>query len=337
MKVSYETMKQTIKEAFLNAGLNEEQAELCATTHTDTSRDGVYSHGLNRVPSFIQYVKKSWVKPESTIELVHARGAVENYDGHEGIGIINAFYAADRAVELAKEHGMACVTLKNTSHWMRGGTYTRHIAAKGYIGMAWINTESVMPAWGAKSPSVGNCPFCLAIPRAKGMIALDMAMSQYAFGKLGVYELAGKNLPFPGGYDKDGSLTCNPGEIIESKRLLPVGYWKGSGMSLALDMAAAAMANGLTGADQDKEGKMNCSSCCQIFIAVDPYLFASEEEIQAKWDERIDAFHQADPVDENTNIFYPGERTELTRAKSLIDGIEVDESIWAEVQLLAKK
>ena len=97
-------------------------------------------------------------------------------------------------------------------------------------------------------------------------------MSQYAYGKLGVYRLAGKQLPYPGGFDKDGNLTSDPGAIEDSKRILPTGYWKGSGMALALDMAAALMANGKCGTDMDNENRGSCTGCCQIFIAYDPCL-----------------------------------------------------------------
>ena len=73
--------------------------------------------------------------------------------------------------------------------------------------MSWINAESCMPLWGSDKRSVGNNPFCMAIPREDGPLILDMAMSLYAYGKLGVYRLAGKQLPYPGGFDKDGNLT----------------------------------------------------------------------------------------------------------------------------------
>lgn len=75
-----------------------------------------------------------------------------------------------------------------------------------------------MPLWGSDKRSVGNNPFCMAIPREDGPLILDMAMSLYAYGKLGVYRLAGKQLPYPGGFDKDGNLTCDPGAIEETMR-----------------------------------------------------------------------------------------------------------------------
>ena len=150
IRVAYEEVKKNVKQAFLNLGLTEEQAETCATIHTQSSADGVESHGLNRIPRFVEYVQKGWINLEGKPQLVGAKGAVENYDGQLGIGITNALFCAERAAELAKEHGIGCVALKNTTHWMRGGTYAWKMAEAGFMGMSWINTESCMPLWGKR-------------------------------------------------------------------------------------------------------------------------------------------------------------------------------------------
>lgn len=336
MRVPFEQVKETIKKAFLNVGLTEEQAEECAKIHTQSSCDGVYSHGLNRVPRFCDYVKKGWVNTKSTPQLVKARGAAEHYDGGLGIGILNAEFCMKRAVALAKEHGIGMVALRNTTHWMRGGTYAWQAASEGFMGMCWINTESCMPLWGSVEPSVGNNPFCIGIPRKDGNIVLDMAMSQYAYGKLQVMRLAGKQLPYPGGFDKDGNLTSDPGAIEESMRILPTGYWKGSGMALVLDMAAAMLSGGRSGDQMDDEGRGSCTGCSQIFIAFDPYLFSSEKEVEEMLTRRIDRVHHAKPQREGDTVSYPGERTVATRAEHLANGVEVDESVWNEVCALAQ-
>ena len=336
MRVPFEQVKETIKKAFLNVGLTEEQAEECAKIHTQSSCDGVYSHGLNRVPRFCDYVKKGWVNTKSTPQLVKARGAAEHYDGGLGIGILNAEFCMKRAVALAKEHGIGMVALRNTTHWMRGGTYAWQAAGEGFMGMCWINTESCMPLWGSVEPSVGNNPFCIGIPHKDGNIVLDMAMSQYAYGKLQVMRLAGKQLPYPGGFDKDGSLTSDPGAIEESMRILPTGYWKGSGMALVLDMAAAMLSGGRSGDQMDDEGRGSCTGCSQIFIAFDPYLFSSEKEVEEMLTRRIDRVHHAKPQREGDTVSYPGERTVATRAEHLANGVEVDESVWNEVCALAQ-
>jgi 3-dehydro-L-gulonate 2-dehydrogenase len=147
MRVPFEEMKREIKRVMLKAGLSEEQAEICAQVHTESSLEGVYSHGLNRVPRFIDYVKRGWINLDAKPELLKGFGSLENYDGKMGIGIINAKFCMNRAMELAKEHGIGVVALRNTTHWMRGGTYAWEAANAGFLSICWTNTESCMPAW----------------------------------------------------------------------------------------------------------------------------------------------------------------------------------------------
>lgn len=335
IRIPFDTVKETVKKALLNAGLTEEQAETCALIHTQSSADGVESHGLNRVPRFVNYIRKGWVDLKGRPELTGAVGAVENYDGHLGIGITNALFCTDRAMELAKEHGIGCVALKNTTHWMRGGTYMWRMAEAGFMGISWINSESCMPMWGSDEEGVGNNPFCMGIPREDGPIVLDMAMSQYAYGKLGVYRLAGRQLPYPGGFDTEGRLTTDPGEIETSRRVLPIGYWKGSGFAIVLDLAAALMANGLSGIHMDSAARGSCGGCCQIFIAFNPYLFGGKEEIQRMLNERVAAADATHPVTEGGQVYCPGERSRMNRERSMREGVVVDEVIWEQVQAIA--
>ena len=336
MIVKFDELKAVTKKAFLNLGLTEEQAETCAQIHCSSSADGVESHGMNRIPRFAEYVKKGWINVKGKPELVKAKGAAENYNGNLGIGVTNALFCGQRAIELAKEHGIGLVALKNTTHWMRGGTYAWKIAEAGFIGISWINTESCMPLWGSDEPSVGNNPFCIAIPRDDGQIVVDMAMSQYAYGKLGVYRLAGKDLPYPGGFDKDGNLTSNPAAIEESRRILPTGYWKGSSLAIALDLAAAAISNGLCGSDMDANNNGSCTGCSQIFIAIDPYMFGEKSEIQEMLNRRVRIADSAHPIDPKHPVKCPGESTIARRRKSMAEGVQVDDKVWSQVQAIAE-
>ncbi|WP_040652071.1 3-dehydro-L-gulonate 2-dehydrogenase [Olsenella profusa] len=336
IRVSYDEVEATIRRALLRAGLSDEVASECARTHASTSLDGIESHGLNRVPRFIDYVRKGWVDPSATPELVGAHGAVENYDGHLGPGITNARFAMGRAIALAREHGIGCIALRNTTHWMRGGTYAWQAAEAGMMALCWTNTESSMPLWGSAEPSVGNNPICIAVPRSEGPVVLDMALSQYSWGKIGSCRLQGVQLPYPGGFDAQGNLTSDPVTIEETRRILPTGYWKGSGMALALDLVAAALANGKSGSQMDDEGRGSCTGACQVFVALDPYLFGSEEEVQGMVNERIARADAATPLDPDYPVTYPGERTLQTRERNLREGVVVDEMIWQQVCGLAE-
>ena len=336
-RIPFDEMKATIKSAFMNAGMPQEKADICAQIHTESSRDGVYSHGLNRVERFVDYLGKGWVdgKAEPTLEL--NLGSMETYNGNLGPGILNALFAMNRAIEIAAQSGFGLVSLNNTTHWMRGGAYGWQAAEKGFIGICWTNTESCMPAWGAKSCGIGNNPFIMAVPRKEGHVVLDMAMSQYSYGKLQTTRLKEQKLPYPGGFDQEGKLTDNPGEIEETRRILPMGFWKGSGFAVMLDLISALLSGGLTTAGIDKAGKGSCGSCCQIFIAIDPLKINTQEFIDKALQETIEQLKSSVPADENGEIFYPGEQSLKTRHENMELGIPVDDGIWANVKELANK
>lgn len=335
-RIPFAEMKATIKKALLNAGMPEENAEVCAKIHTESSRDGVYSHGLNRVERFVDYIGRGWIDVNAAPTLETNLGTMEIYNGNLGPGITNAIFAMNRATEIAEQNGLGLVSLNNTTHWMRGGSYGWQAAEKGFIGICWTNTESCMPAWGSKSSCIGNNPFIMAVPRKEGHIVLDMAMSQYSYGKLQVTRLKTEKLPFAGGFDQDGNLTDDPGEIEETRRILPMGYWKGSGFAVMLDLFSALLSGGLTTAGIDNSGKGSCGSCCQVFIAINPLKINSQEFIDQALSETVEQLKSAVPANENGKIFYPGEQSLKTRFENMEMGIPVDEGIWKRVKELAK-
>ncbi len=336
-RITFDEMKSTIKSAFVTAGMPDEKADICAQIHTESSRDGVFSHGLNRVERFVDYIHKGWVDVNAEPSLQNNLGSMEIYNGNLGPGILNARFAMNRATDLAGKFGLGLVTLNNTTHWMRGGSYGWQAADKGFIAICWTNTESCMPAWGAKTIGIGNNPFIMAVPHKNGHVVLDMAMSQYSYGKLQVTRLKNETLPFPGGFDKEGNLTDVPGPIEESWRILPAGYWKGSGFAILLDIISALLSNGLSTAGIDKTGKGSCGSCNQVFIAIDPLKFNTQEFIDNILEETIKQIKSSELAEGNNEIYYPGEKSFKTRIENMEFGIPVDDGVWEKVKTLAKR
>lgn len=122
-RISFDEMKATVKKALTLAGMPEDRAEICARIHTESSRDGVYSHGLNRVERFVAYIHKGWIDVHANPTLDSNLGALEIYNGQMAPGILNAIFAMNRATEIAEKNGVGLVSLNNTTHWMRGGAY----------------------------------------------------------------------------------------------------------------------------------------------------------------------------------------------------------------------
>ncbi|MCL6351872.1 3-dehydro-L-gulonate 2-dehydrogenase [Pectobacterium polaris] len=336
-RISFDVMKETVKNAFLNAGLSEQKADVCAQIHTESSCDGVYSHGLNRVSRFIEYVKKGWIDIQAEPTKVKSLGVIQIYDGNQGIGITNALFAIEKAEEIARENGIGIVALRNTTHWMRGGAYGWKAAEKGLAAICWTNTESCMPAWGAKNTRLGNNPFVMAVPREKGPIVLDMAMSQYSYGKLQVTRLKNERLPFPGGFDQQGNLTDEPGPIEQSMRILPTGYWKGSGLAVLLDAMAALLSAGHPTNEIDNVGKGSCTGASQIFMVFDPSQLGGSEFSDRMADSVADYVKSSTPAEGKNEVYYPGENSAKNRKENLVKGIPVDDGVWAEVVKLAQE
>ncbi len=334
-RITFDEMMATIKKAFMNAGMPEKKAEICALIHTESSRDGVYSHGLNRVERFVDYLRKGLVDGNAEPTLQLNLGSIETYNGNLGPGILNALFAMNRATEIAEQYGLGLVSLNTTTHWMRGGTYGWQAAEKGFIGICWTNTESCMPVWGAKSCGIGNNPFIMAVPRKEGHLVLDMAMSQYSYGKLQTTRLKHQKLPYPGGFNLDGKLTDNPGEVEETRRILPMGFWKGSGFAVMLDLISALVSGGLTTSGIDKADKGSCGSCCQVFIAIDPKKINTQEFIDQAIADTIQQIKSSQLAEDTNHIYYPGEQSLKTRAENMELGIPVDDCIWKKVKELA--
>jgi 3-dehydro-L-gulonate 2-dehydrogenase len=235
----------------------------------------------------------------------------------------------DRAIALSREHGIACVALANTNHWMRGGSYGWQAADAGVIGICWTNTMANLPPWGASDPRVGNNPLIIAVPRAKGHVVLDMAMSQFSYGALASYRMRGEPLPVEGGFDAEGRLTRDSAAIEASKRPLPIGYWKGSGLALMLDMVGALLSGGCATYQipTDTERETNLS---QVFIAVDPSSVDRAGTSVSLADQIVE--HLQPPPAARGQVRYPGERVLRTRKENMANGIPVEPSIWREVQ-----
>jgi 3-dehydro-L-gulonate 2-dehydrogenase len=224
----------------------------------------------------------------------------------------------ERAIALARVHGVGVVALANTTHWMRGGSYGWQAADAGVIGICWTNTMPNLPQWGSTEARLGNNPLVFAVPRPGGHVVLDMAMSQFSYGALAAYRERGELLPVDGGFDVGGEMTRDPAAIEASQRPLPIGYWKGSGLSLVLDMIAAILAGGLATHQIPKDPERE-TGISQFFLAIDPAGLGG------------DAAAISDGIVASTDSRYPGRRTLELRAENLALGVPVDESVWREV------
>ena len=337
LRVPYDDLYDALLRATEHLGLRGDHAGLCARLFAETTRDGVYSHGLNRFPRFAQMVANGSIQVDAEPTRVSSAGALERWDGNLGPGNVNAWMTMERTMALAQQHGIAAIALANTNHWMRGGTYGWQAAEAGMFAICWTNTLANLPAWGTASPVLGNNPLVLAIPHRDGDasrdIVLDMAMSQFSYGALSTYSARGALLPIPGGYDESGELTRDPAAIEASKRALPIGYWKGAGLSLTLDLFAAMLSGGRATHEIPQDPTRE-SGISQVFIAIDPTALGSREQLDTIAAGVLESLRAVPPLEPGRPVRYPGEQTTHLREENLRLGVPVEPEVWKAVQTL---
>ena len=199
-RVPFQTLRDEFYRVLAGIGFDGERGMLCARLFAENQRDGVYSHGLNRFPGFVAGLDGKQIDFRAQPKKIESFGALERWDGKMGVGLVNAHFCMQRATELADVHGIGCVGLSNTNHWMRGGAYALQAAEAGYIGICWTNTPlDSCPRGVLQKKRLGTIRWRLACaPQRQGHILLDMAMSQYSNGKLEVLTVAReKNYPYP--------------------------------------------------------------------------------------------------------------------------------------------
>jgi 3-dehydro-L-gulonate 2-dehydrogenase len=330
IKVTFKEMKSEFNRILLQHHFTETKADKCAEIFAINSLEGIYSHGVYRFPRFVSYLQKGFINVDAEPEMIHSMGALEQWDGHLGPGPLNAEIGANRAMKIADKNGIGCVAIGNTNHWMRAGTYGLLAAEAGCIGICWTNTIANMPPWGAAEKRIGNNPLVVCVPRDDGPVLLDMAMSQFSFGKMEVFRRLGKKLPLPGGYDENGDLTTDPDAVLRSQRPLPIGYWKGSGLALVLDLMAVLISGGDSTKEISQRGRETGVS--QVFMAIDIGSQPESADINGKVNSIIEDFLDAPPLKGLSDVRYPGQGMLAARKENLEKGIPVDPQLWKTIQ-----
>jgi 3-dehydro-L-gulonate 2-dehydrogenase len=327
-RVPFDDLRAVLEQCLLPRGFDGDRAARCARIFAENSLVGVASHGLNRFPRFLEWIQRGLIAPTQTPQRIASFGSLERWDGRLGPGPLNAEDCMGRAMEMADESGVGVVALRNSNHWMRAGTYAWQAAEAGFVGTCFTNTEPNLPPWGSAQPKLGNNPLAVSIPRSNGRhILFDGAMSQFSYGALETASRRGKALPVPGGFTRTGEMTDNPGEILKSKRALPIGYWKGAGLSLVLDLLATFLGAGRSTCDLGaQEAEYGVS---QVFMAFTERLTNAPalEKIERTLTDLHTARAEGEP-----SVRYPGEHLLTIRAENLRDGVPVDEAIWEEVR-----
>jgi LDH2 family malate/lactate/ureidoglycolate dehydrogenase len=339
-KVNANNLRTFTEQVFQVVGVLREDAETAAAVMIEANLCGVDSHGVRMLPGFITLIRNGKINPRGQIKVIKETPVIAHLDGNLALGSVVGVHAMQMAVEKAKTSGVGLILVRSSTHWGRPAYYSTLAARRGCIGICFVNTESNMPPWGAKDPRIGNNPLSIGAPRASGEpVVLDMAMSQAAWSKIVMYSQEARKVPLGWGLDEEGRPTDDPAAILKSKRMVPMGQHKGSGLSLMIDIMTGILSGGKYCGELSEEGKGQpwATGYSQAFIAIDIASFIPLNEFQRRVDELVTYVKGAQTAEGFSEITIPGERAWRERALRDKNGIPLDEITLGELRTLANQ
>ena len=328
-----------IKDAMMAVGVPDADAEKISELMLEADLAGADAHGVFRLPQYIRRIKAGGVNPKPIIKVEKTAPATAIVDGDNGMGHLVMQRAADTAIALAKETGIAWVGARRSNHAGAAGTYAAMALPHDMIGIySAVANANHMPVWGAAESLLSTNPIAVAVPAGQEPpVVLDIATTVVSYGTVKAYKLQGK--PMPEGWmvsAKDGRTITNSAESGEGL-LMPIGGHKGSGLALVLGLLAGVLNGAAFGRDvvdfnADDESACNTG---HFIIALDVSRFIPIEAFKAQIDRQLRDLKASKPLPGFDAIRLPGEQRCSRRGERAANGVPVFPEVIKQLDKLA--
>ena len=325
-----------VADLFTAVGVPRAAAAQVADGLVDADLEGLHSHGVMLIDMYIERLRKGSVSKREAATIVSERDGAVVLDAGNALGQLTGQQAMEIAIDKAKQFAAGIVSVRHGFHFGTAGRYALQAAGADCIGIAMCNTRPLMPAPGGGERVVGNNPIAIAIPSAGDIpIALDMATSEAAMGKIRMADKAGQAIPATWAVTAAGAPTTSPAEAIAGM-LLPAGGAKGFGLSFMIDMLCGLLSQGASGAAvRPLYGDFSVPyDCSHLFIAIDVAHFGDPAWFRthaAGAAERIRSGKRAPSVEQ---VFTPGE-PEWRHRQRAADHVTLDSAVIAMLKRYA--
>jgi L-2-hydroxycarboxylate dehydrogenase (NAD+) len=273
-------------DAFRACGLPDADAATVAGAMLDADISGADAHGVFRLPGYVRNLQRGNVNPRADLKVIERSPATALIDGDNGMGHLVMTRAAELAVEIAREAGVAWVGVRRSNHSGAGSTYATIPLAAGMIGIySAVSGSNFMAPWGGAEALLGTNPIAVAIPAGREPpVVLDIATSVASNGAIRSYAAEGRPMPEGWVISREDGSPITDGRRLAEGMFVPIGTYKGSGLAIVLGLLGGPLNRASFGrdvkdvnADQVRE-----TNTGQFVIALDivrfvpPDIFASE-------------------------------------------------------------
>ena len=299
---------QSFAESFLTAlGATEEEAQIIGDGLMTASQwwHPGQGQGLEKLFRYHRRIKNGGIIPNATMEWIKDGPSYALLDAKKGFGYVSADRAMKHAVEKAKKTGVAMVGVRHSNHFGIAGYHALTAAKEGLIGWSFTNAKAEMAPWGSAKVVLGTNPWGIAIPRKDHhAIVLDMALTMSGKGMMRWYEREGQPMPDNWALTPEGQVTTDPSAAMDGP-LLPIGEYKGYGLSLVTDVLSGVLTGALFGLSvfQDDQNY----DVGHMMLAIDPAAFLSDEDYDSRLEQLIEEIKGSAAIDANRPVILPGE------------------------------
>lgn len=241
-RVQVDELERFCLTALEQCGVGKEDAAKTVQVLLTTDLWGVYTHGTKALRGYVKRLRAGGLNPKGKPKVVAEGPSWARVDGGSSLAMVTGLFAMEKAMEKARQTGVAVATVFNSCHFGAAGYYTHWAARHGFLGLAVANDVPTVGMLGACGPLLGTNPFAFSAPAADGKpMNLDFATSVVAGGK--VYRLAREGKPTPEGWlvDMQGRPTRDPSLYYEHASILPMAGHKGYGLCLLVETLAGAL------------------------------------------------------------------------------------------------
>lgn len=321
------------------AGVSSERAAFIARTLVEANLRGVDSHGVQLLNFYVEHMAMRCMDLETSGHVVTESGGTMTYSADNGIGQIVSDVCCDHVIRLAKEHGIALVTVRDSNHFGAAAFWSQKIARSGLIGLSFCNATPLVPPWQGKEPKFGTNPICMALPgAAEQSWLLDMATTTVAMGKIFKANFSGEpSIPAGWAFDNEGVPTTETTKAIKGMPM-PLGGYKGSGLAFLVEILVAVLSGGAmsteVGGVRIRTRPMRCG---QAFIGIDVARYMPIEEFNARMDWLIGNVKATPPSPGYSEVLVAGEpEWRMARVRN-VEGIPLAKGVWEELARTAAK
>lgn len=318
---------------FQSVGMSPEHAATIAADLVKANLRGIDSHGVSRIPMYLERLRAGLVNPRPDIALTEVAGAVSAVDGDNGMGFIASHIAMDEAIRLAAKSGIGLVGVKRSTHFGMGACYALQAIEAGYISMIFTNSSPAIAMWGGRTTFLGASPIAAGIPGGKHPpYVMDMAMTVIARGKIRLAAMRGEPIAPGLALDNEGNPTTDAEKAFEGV-CLPFGGVKGSVLGTLMDLMSGVFTGANFGGDVkslyfDHSEPQNVG---HLFFAIKPDLFMSFDDFGGRMDAFYDRIKQLPLAAGFDEVMMPGEREQRREDQRRVTGIPITGNVIADL------